>query len=138
MQRKMRELETGNIGTRHSLRSAYSRRPLRPLRGSRFALWQPDAFGAGASPHGSRTPARGGYGNTFTLATISRLLATVALLASAGCQMKEFASTPLYSGDEVKFTGAVEDRVNLWPLAYWREPVGKRCNEAFPIGDEMT
>jgi hypothetical protein len=38
--------------------------------------------------------------------------------------MKEFASTPLYSGDEVKFTGAVEDRVNLWPLAYWREPVG--------------
>ena len=34
----------GNIGTRHSLRSACS------------------------LPHGSRTPARGGYGNTSTLA----------------------------------------------------------------------
>ena len=65
-----------------------------------------------------------GTGNISTLATISRLLAVVALLAAGGCQMKEFASTPLYSGDEVKFTGAVEDRVNLWPLAYWREPVG--------------
>ena len=44
-------------------------------------------------------------GNTSTLATFSRLLAVVALLAAGGCQMKEFASTPLYSGDEVKFTG---------------------------------
>ena len=77
-------------------------------------------------------------GNTSTLATFNKMIAIVALLAVGGCKMKEFASTPLYSGDEVKFTGAVEDRVNLWPLAYWREPVGKRCNEAFPIGDEMT
>ena len=28
----------------------------------------------------------------------------------------------MYIGDEVKFTGAVEDHVNLWPLAYLREP----------------
>ncbi len=41
-----------------------------------------------------------------------------------GCAMKEFSSTPFYSGSEVTFTGAVEDRVNLWPLGYWREPVG--------------
>ena len=47
--------------SRHSLRSACLRRLLRPLRGSGFALGQPDAFGAGASPHGSQTPARGGY-----------------------------------------------------------------------------
>ena len=47
-----------------------------------------------------------------------------ALLLLAGCAMKEFSSTPLYCGGEVEFTGAVEDRVNLWPLAYWREPVG--------------
>ena len=79
-----------------------------------------------------------GAGNTSTLATINKMIAVVALLAVGGCKMKEFSSTPLYSGDEVKFTGAVEDRVNLWPLAYWRESVGKRCNEAFPIGDEMT
>ena len=54
----MKKLETGNIGTRHSLRSACS------------------------LPHGSRTPARGGYGNngignTSTMATFSRLPAAL-------------------------------------------------------------
>ena len=46
---------------RHTLRSARSRGPLRPLRGSTCGLGQPDAFGAGTSPYGSRQPARGGY-----------------------------------------------------------------------------
>ena len=41
------EMAIGNIGTRHSLRSACS------------------------LPHGSRTPARGGYGNIPTLATVT-------------------------------------------------------------------
>jgi hypothetical protein len=56
----------GQLETRHSLRSACSRGLLRPLRGSAFGLGQPDDFVAGASPHGSRTPARGGYGNIGT------------------------------------------------------------------------
>jgi len=60
-----------------------------------------------------------------TLATFHLQVLFVLLMAIvAGCKMKEFSSTPFYSGDEVKFTGNVEDRVNLWPLAYWREPVG--------------
>lgn len=46
------------------------------------------------------------------------------LTVLSGCSMKEFSSTPFYSGKDVKFTGAVEDRVNLWPVAYWREPEG--------------
>ena len=75
-------------------------------------------------------------GNTSTLATFGRLLAVVALLAVGGCKMKEFSSTPLYSGDEVKFTGAVEDRVNLWPLAYWREPVGSIVWPVVSWGDD--
>lgn len=41
------KMAIGNIETRHSLRSACS------------------------LPHGSRTPARGGYGNTSTLATLT-------------------------------------------------------------------
>ena len=41
------KMTIGNIGTRHSLRSACS------------------------LPHGSRTPARGGYGNIPTLATVT-------------------------------------------------------------------
>ena len=58
----------------------------------------------------------------------------VALLG--GCAMKEFSSTPLYSGSDVKFTGAVEDRVNLWPLAYWREPVGSIAWPLVSWGDD--
>ena len=59
-----------------------------------------------------------------------------ALLLLAGCAMKEFSSTPLYSGSEVKFAGAVEDRVNLWPLAYWREPVGSIAWPLVSWGDD--
>lgn len=52
------------------------------------------------------------------------LIAAVGLSLLSGCSMKEFSSTPFYEGNTVKYTGAVEDRVNLWPVAYWREPVG--------------
>ena len=75
-------------------------------------------------------------GNISTLATLSKLLAVVALLESVGCHMREFSSTPLYSGSDVKFTGAVEDRVNLWPLAYWREPVGSIAWPLVSWGDD--
>ena len=68
--------------------------------------------------------------------TISRMFAVVGLLVLGGCAMKEFSSTPLYSGSEVKFTGAVEDRVNLWPLAYWREPVGSIVWPLISWGDD--
>ena len=44
--------------SRHSLRSAWSRGLLRPLRGSTFGLGQPDDFVAGASPYGARPPTR--------------------------------------------------------------------------------
>ena len=77
-----------------------------------------------------------GTGNISTLATLSKLLAVVALLESVGCHMREFSSTPLYSGSDVKFTGAVEDRVNLWPLAYWREPVGSIAWPLVSWGDD--
>ena len=49
------------FSARLSLRSACSRGALRLLRSSRYARTQPDAFGAGSSPHGSRPPARVGY-----------------------------------------------------------------------------
>ena len=63
--------------------------------------------------------------NKSPLATFRLQVLFVLLMAIVtGCKMKEFSSTPFYSGNEVKFTGNVEDRVNLWPLAYWREPVG--------------
>ena len=50
------------------------------------------------------------------------LAAGVTLLA--GCKTEQMKSTPFYEGHDVTYAGAPEDRVNLWPLAYWREPVG--------------
>ena len=37
----------------------------------------------------------------------------VLLVILSGCKMKEFSSTPFYTGDEVKYSGRVEDRINL-------------------------
>ena len=47
-----------------------------------------------------------------------------ALLLLAGCATKEMKSTPFYEGSDVVYAGKPEDRVNVWPIAYWREPVG--------------
>ena len=60
----------------------------------------------------------------------------VLLAAMSGCKMKEFSSTPFYMGDEVKYVGKPEDRVNLWPLAYWREPVGSVLWPLISFGDD--
>ena len=42
----------------------------------------------------------------------------------AGCRTKEMASTPFYEGNKVAYVGAASERVNFWPIAYWRNPVG--------------
>ena len=68
------------------------------------------------------------------MTTAGKILVATSLLG--GCAMKEFSSTPLYSGHEVKFTGRVEDRVNLWPLGYWREPVGSIAWPLISWGDD--
>lgn len=49
-------------------------------------------------------------------------LATVCVLA--GCRTKEMQSTPFYEGGGVEYVGDASERVNLWPIAYWRNPVG--------------
>lgn len=57
------------------------------------------------------------------------LISCVALVL-AGCMSKEMKSTPFYEGGEVKYLGDASDRVNLWPIAYYRNPVG---SVAWPI-----
>ena len=42
----------------------------------------------------------------------------------AGCKTEQMKSTPFYEGDDIKYAGAIENRLNLWPTVYWREPVG--------------
>ena len=55
---------------------------------------------------------------------VKKMLIIPVLVLMAGCATKEMKSTPFYEGTDVTYTGNPEDRVNLWPVAYWREPVG--------------
>ena len=45
-------------------------------------------------------------------------------------------STPLYDGSDTEFTGRLEDRVNLWPLGYYREPAFSLLWPVFSVTDD--
>jgi hypothetical protein len=45
-----------------------------------------------------------------------------AILAGAGCRTVAMKGTPFFAGEYTKRTGPVEERVNAWPLLYYREP----------------
>lgn len=47
-------------------------------------------------------------------------LAVVVLLS--GCATRSMKGTPFYSGEYEKRDGPAADRVNLWPLLYYRDP----------------
>ena len=62
-------------------------------------------------------------------------LTPIVLLAAAAYGHSPFdcsvmKSTPLYGGSERVYTGRIEDRGNLWPIAYYREPA---LSVAWPI-----
>ena len=55
--------------------------------------------------------------------SVTRLVLMAFLTATAaGCATSTMKSTPFYGGSPRVYTGRVEDRVNLWPFAYYREP----------------
>ncbi|MEQ8822181.1 MAG: hypothetical protein RLY93_18245 [Sumerlaeia bacterium] len=51
-----------------------------------------------------------------------RLLFLATLLLAAGCSSHYMKSTPLWDDDYPVAKGPAGDRVNLWPLAYYRDP----------------
>ena len=55
---------------------------------------------------------------------LSLTVAASGLAFLTGCKSAQMKTTPFYEGHDVVYTGKPEDRVNLWPFAYWREPVG--------------
>ena len=40
----------------------------------------------------------------------------------AGCNAPEMSATPFYTGEHSRNQGPPEDRVNLWPVAYYHDP----------------
>jgi hypothetical protein len=60
------------------------------------------------------------------------LLLAVPLLLS-GCASVEMKGTPFYTGEDSTPRGPAEDRVNLWPAFYYREPA---VSVLWPIGEK--
>ena len=71
---------------------------------------------------------------------MKRLIPIVLLAATAyghspfDCSVMK--STPLYGGSERVYTGRIEDRVNLWPFAYYREPALSILWPIFSLTDD--
>lgn len=65
------------------------------------------------------------------------MLLTVLAAILAGCKSKEFKSTPLYEGTDIKYVGDAHDRVNLWPIAYWHNPVGSIAWPVVSFSDDL-
>lgn len=68
---------------------------------------------------------------------IARVLRAVSLLAallSTGCATTAMKGTPFFTGDYARRQGPVEDRVNLWPLMYYRDPA---LSIAWPIVEHV-
>ena len=61
--------------------------------------------------------------------------AAAAVLAAAfcaGCGTTAMKGTPFWSGEYAEREGAASDRVNLWPVAYWRDPA---LSVLWPLGE---
>ena len=68
---------------------------------------------------------------------MKRLIPIVLLATTVtGCATSQMKSTPFYSGSERVYTGRVEDRVNLWPFAYYREPALSVLWPIFSLTDD--
>ena len=59
-------------------------------------------------------------------------LLLVAALLAGGCSTTAMKGTPFYDGDHDVREGPVEDRVNLWPIAYYRAPA---LSVLWPLGE---
>jgi hypothetical protein len=53
---------------------------------------------------------------------LALLLAAAVLAGLSGCASAPLKGTPFYTGEYEKRAGPAEDRVNLWPLLYYRNP----------------
>jgi hypothetical protein len=69
--------------------------------------------------------------------TLLRAVGCVTLLAAAcmlsGCATSAMKGTPFYTGEYEVRQGPAEDRVNLWPLLYYRDPA---LSVLWPIGEK--
>ncbi|MDD5707597.1 MAG: hypothetical protein PHR35_16875, partial [Kiritimatiellae bacterium] len=78
-------------------------------------------------------PMRGAGTSSGKWREFRRSAGTVLLaLAMCGCSTTAMKGTPFYSGEYTKRVGPAENRVNLWPLLYYRDPA---LSVLWPIGE---
>ena len=66
-------------------------------------------------------------------ALCARLVVLISLVAlAAGCRTNAMKGTPFFTGEYKGRVGPAEDRVNLWPLVYWRDPA---LSVLWPVGE---
>ena len=58
------------------------------------------------------------------------------LLSVTGCSTTAMKGTPFYTGESNRRQGPVEQRVNAWPLFYYREPALSVLWPIFEMTDE--
>lgn len=73
----------------------------------------------------------------FLKHTLALLVASSALFLS-GCASTGMKGTPFYSGEYSKRQGPVEQRVNVWPAFYYREPALSVLWPLFELTDDHT
>lgn len=74
--------------------------------------------------HGSRV--------SFSRKRLVVLASFVALAFLSGCATTAMKGTPFFTGERASEIGKAEDRVNVWPLLYYREPA---LSVLWPIGE---
>jgi hypothetical protein len=83
---------------------------------------QKEDSGGSVTNNQSFTGARGGMLPTKLTEMVLGVGVAALLLLCGGCETAEMKGTPFYSGDFGKRTGTAENRVNGWPLVYYRDP----------------
>jgi hypothetical protein len=58
----------------------------------------------------------------FTYKKLLLLMSLGLLVLGSGCTTTSMKGTPFYSGEYSSNLGHAEDRINLWPLLYYRDP----------------
>jgi hypothetical protein len=58
------------------------------------------------------------------------------ILLCAGCESPEMKGTPFYTGEYAKREGPPEQRVNAWPVVYYREPALSVFWPIFEVTDD--
>ena len=72
----------------------------------------------------------------MTFKHICGFAALTGLLFVTGCSTTAMKGTPFYTGEYSRRQGPVEDRVNIWPAFYYREPAVSVLWPLFEMTDD--